>query len=72
LIVFAIADGITLFLWIGGDRIIPEKLANFLDPLSSTIYNGGYVIAMLGFLSILILNFWSASPVGDSAAGPVA
>ena len=72
LIVFAIADGINIFLWIGGDRIIPEKLANFLDPLSGTIYNGGYVIALLGFLSILILNFWSASPVGERAAGPVA
>jgi hypothetical protein len=60
LIVFAIADGINIFLWIGGDRILPEKVALFLDPLSSTIYNLGYVAAMLGFLFILALNFWPA------------
>ncbi len=62
LIVFAVADGINIFLWIGGGVFLPEKVANFLDPLSATIYNGGYIVAMLGFLFILSLTFWSALP----------
>ncbi len=65
LIVFAIADAINIFLWIGGDKIISEKLAAFLDPLSSSIYNLGYVAAMLGFLFILALNFWQADSLSD-------
>jgi hypothetical protein len=60
LIAFAFADAINIFLFIGGYNILPEKWTNFLDPLSNTIYNGGYVVVMLGFLVILLLNFWSA------------
>jgi hypothetical protein len=70
LIVFAIADGINIFLWIGGDKVIPEKLANFLDPLSSSIYNGGYIAAMLGFFFILALNFWQGEEEYAGAAEP--
>ncbi len=62
LIVFAIADGINIFLWIGGGAWLPEKVANFLDPLSATIYNAGYVVAALGFLFVLSMTFWSALP----------
>jgi hypothetical protein len=71
LIVFAIADGINIFLWIGGDKFIPENVANFLDPLSGTIYNVGYVVAMLGFLLILALNFWPSLPDDTGSARPV-
>jgi hypothetical protein len=69
LIVFAFADAINIFLWIGGYNILPEKWTNFLDPLSSTIYNGGYLVVMLGFLVILLLNFWSAPPLRVTVPG---
>jgi len=70
LIVFAIADGINIFLWIGGDKLLPQNVANFLDPLASTIYNGGYVAAMLGFFFILSLNFWPSVPADEAAVRP--
>jgi hypothetical protein len=62
LIVFGIADGINIFLWIGGNNMVGSRLASFLDSLSSTIYNCGYIIAMLGFFLILLSNFWTALP----------
>ncbi len=68
LIIFAIADAINIFLWIGGERLIPENMAGFLDPLSSTIYNAGYLVVMLGFLFIIMLNFWPALPKSTEIA----
>jgi len=70
LIVFAVADGINIFLWIGGDKLLPEKVANFLDPLSASIYNGGYVVAMLGFLFILFLTFWASVSASGETVEP--
>ncbi len=70
LIVFAIADGINIFLWIGGDKVLPEKVVSFLDPLSSSIYNLGYIAAMLGFFFILALNYWSILPATGTTGQP--
>jgi len=60
LIVFAVADGINIFLWIGGNHLLAENTATFFDRLSSTIYNSGYLVAMLGFFFILFINYWPA------------
>ncbi len=67
LIVFAIADGINIFLWIGGDKVLSANLADFLDRLSSSIYNLGYVAVMLGFFFILALNYWMAMQASEAA-----
>jgi hypothetical protein len=54
LIVFAVADGVNIFLWIGGDKLLAANTATLLDWFSSVIYVGGYQVAMFGFLSILL------------------
>lgn len=54
LIVFAVADGLNTFLWIGGNNLLAESTASLLDWISSVIYVGGYQVAMFGFLSILL------------------
>jgi hypothetical protein len=54
LIVFAVADGVNIFLWIGGDRLLAANTASLLDWFSSVIYIGGYQVALFGFLSILL------------------
>jgi len=54
LIVFAVADGLNTFLWIGGNNLLATSAASLLDWISSVIYVGGYQVAMLGFLSILL------------------
>jgi len=54
LIVFAVADGVNIFLWIGGDKLLAANTASLLDWISSVIYLGGYQVAMFGFVSILL------------------
>jgi hypothetical protein len=54
LIVFAVADGVNIFLWIGGDKLLAANTASLLDWISSIIYIGGYQVAMFGFVSILL------------------
>jgi hypothetical protein len=54
LIVFAVADGVNIFLWIGGNKLLAANTASLLDWFSSVIYVGGYQVAMFGFLSILL------------------
>ncbi len=69
LIVFAIADVINIFLWIGGEQRLADTTTTFLYSLSNTIYNAGYLTAMLGFFFILLLNFWSPMPQVDKEPG---
>jgi hypothetical protein len=54
LIVFAVADGVNIFLWIGGNKLLAANTANLLGWFSGVIYVGGYQVAMFGFLSILL------------------
>lgn len=60
LIVFAVADGLNIFLWIGGDRLVGAGAATLLDLISSVIYNFGYVVALFGCLSILLYYLYNS------------
>jgi hypothetical protein len=54
LIVFAIADALNIFLWIGGDKLVGDNASNLLDLISSVLYNLGYIAAIFGLLSIVL------------------
>jgi hypothetical protein len=54
LIVFAVADAVNIFLWIGGDKLLAANSASLLDWISSVIYIVGYQVAMFGFVFILL------------------
>jgi hypothetical protein len=62
LIVFAVADGLNIFLWIGGDKLLGESTSTILDLISSILYNAGYVAAMFGLLSILLYYLTISQP----------
>ncbi len=55
LISFAVADSINVFLWLGGVKIVSEQVSNLLSLFSVIFYVGAYLLAALGFLSILLL-----------------
>ncbi len=55
LIAFTIADSINIYFWMGGYKWMPEQVSNYIFLLSDVCYICGYMIAALGFLSILLL-----------------
>lgn len=55
LISFAIADAISTFIWIGGIDSLSEASQYLVWLVSDSFYVAGYLIAGLGFLSILSL-----------------
>lgn len=55
LIAFAFADAINIYFWMGGYEWMPEQVSNYIFLLSDVCYICGYMIAALGFLSILLL-----------------
>jgi len=54
LILFALADGIDTFFWVGGYGLLPETAQNLLNLLSSIFSFGGYLV--IGFT--LLMNYY--------------
>ncbi len=67
LVVFAAADSVDTFQWIGGNKLITDNVANFLNWTSGVVYAGGYLVAMLGFLSILLYHLSFSRPKSPDA-----
>jgi hypothetical protein len=72
LISFAIADGLNIYLWIGGSNLLSESTTGFLYWLSTMFYNAGYLIVMFGILYILFLNFRPVPPEAGTSNGQMA
>lgn len=54
LILFALADGIDTFFWVGGYGLLPETAQNLLNLFSSIFSFGGYLV--IGFT--LLMNYY--------------
>ena len=54
LILFALADGIDTFFWVGGYNLLPETVQNLFNLLSSIFSFGGYLV--IGFT--LLTNYY--------------
>jgi hypothetical protein len=67
LIPFAIADAISIYFWMGGDRLMAEQTLHYLHLFSDTCYIAGYMLTALGLLSVLML---SQKPEAESAPSP--
>ena len=51
LIAFAVADGISIFFWIGGDKWLSNQTYQMVDLFAAVVYAAGYIISALAFLS---------------------
>jgi len=51
LIAFAVADGINIFFWIGGNKWVSDQTYTYLDLFSSVVYVLGYMITAMAFLA---------------------
>jgi hypothetical protein len=67
LIFFAVADGVNIYLWIGGNKLLSANTASLLGWFSGVIYVGGYLVAMFGFLSILLYYLNQSRPASPDA-----
>ncbi len=66
LITFTIADSLSVYFWMGGDKFMAKQIAQYFYLFSDTSYLTGYLLTALGLLSILVLSQKSSAEPAPS------